>query len=186
MLKYIMVVGCLSLLAVLFNACGGGGEEGTDFTPRPVSSEYQNLSIDELKAKSNGLSWRDMAGKTDLEEGLMSEAETTKRIESHKGELVWFKGKVERIFEGTLEGTLQIWICTKEVKRAGVDCDDPILLLYSNDRGPSVEINDTVSMAGILVDSFKFTLSRGGGQGTKRIVSPMVSVIKAELVTTSE
>lgn len=181
MLKCILVVGCLSLLAGLFGACGGGGEEGPDFTPRLVSSEHQNLSIDELKAKSNGLTWRDMAGRTDL-----PEAETTKRIESYKGELVWFQGKVERIFEGTLEGTLQIWICTKEVKRAGVDCADPVLLLYSNDRGPSVEVRDTVSMAGILVDSFKFTLSRGGGQGTERIVSPMISVIKSELVTTSE
>ena len=181
MLKCIMVVSCLSLLAVLIGGCGGGEKENP-FIPRAVSPEYEGLSVEELKVKSSGLTWADLGCRQKTIERTGEDGDClTGHADGLTGQLIWFEGKVDKKYEGTQPGTYQIWICTAETGRSGVDCNDTVLLIYSLDRGPEVNAKDKVRMAGILTGSHGYNVSFGGGGGTTLRASPVVSVIRLEL-----
>ena len=130
----ILSVSLVTLL--LFSACGGdsgsGGEEETDadlsvsLQPRPITKEYQGLTMEQLKATSTEILYYDLNVSTDY----------------YKGNLVWFEGKVKEVFEGENSGTYQVTIDTKHITDvAGTKVDkwrDPVLLLYSVERGPEL------------------------------------------------
>ena len=182
MLRGITIFGCLSLLVVLLAACGGGGEEESSFAPRPVPSEYQGLSMGELKAQAKDLMYEDLikGGGQDWR----SDPTVEENLMKHEGELVWFEGLIDTVFESTEPDTYQLWLCgvpEPGQERAGITCVEPVFLLYSLDRGPKLEKGSGVQIAGIVVGSYKRAVSTGGGGNVFRILTPMVSVIKAEL-----
>ena len=174
MIRTLVVASFLTLLAVLGGACGGGSdsEESSAFVPRPIPSEYVGLSMEELKAKETGASYDD----------ILSD------IEDYEGKLVWFDGEINQIHEGSVKDTYQIWLCAGGGARGRV-CDQPVMLLYSFDRGPELSDGDRVQAAGIMVGTTKRAVNLGAGVssgGRTLVTTPMVSVIKAELVTESD
>ena len=176
MFKQSGIVASLILVLVIFGACGGGSKEAESFTPRAIPSEYAGLSLEKLHAKS-------VAEFTDLkiEDPYGS---IRSNIETYTNKLVSFQGVVEKVFEGSKQGTYQIWMCNASTTTSD-PCKEPVLLLYSTDRGPALEKDDTVHAAGILVGSQKKTVNLGAGTssgGSTRVVAPMVSVIKAKIV----
>ena len=185
MSRLVMLVG---LLALVISACGGGEEE-LSFKPRPIPSEYQGLSIEELRAESKGLVYDDLikGGGTDWRTDPTVEED----LKKYEGELVLFDGLIDTVFESSEPGAYQLWMCADiktEERRVGTWCDEPVFFLYSLDRGPEIKKDDFAQIAGIVVGSYKRSVRQAlnGGQGTTRIITPMVSVIKAELLTESE
>jgi len=93
----------LVLLGML-SACGGG-DDPIVLKPYPISSEYQGLSMEELKSKSSGISYveilgevpqRDSSGKEIAApiKGKYVDPAIAKNIIKHDGTLLWFKGVV--------------------------------------------------------------------------------------------
>ena len=168
MFKQSAVITSLILVLVIFGACGGGSKETESFTPRTIPPEYADLSLEELHTKS-------------IEDSYES---IRKSIETYNNKLVSFQGVVERVHDGSKQSTYQIWMCNASTTAAD-PCTEPVLLLYSTDRGPKPEKDDTVHAVGILVGSQKKTVNLGAGTssgGSTRVVAPMVSVIKVKII----
>lgn len=158
----------LILILVMLSACGGGSKETESFTPRTIPSEYAGLSIEELHTESIEASYESIR----------------KSIETYNNKLVSFQGIVERVFEGSKQSTYQIWMCNASTTTSD-PCTEPVLILYSADRGPTPEKDDTIHAVGILVGSQKKTVNLGAGTssgGSARVIAPMVSVIKVKIV----
>ena len=176
----------ISLFALLlFIACGGnggssgsGGEEETDtdlsvsLQPRPIPKEYQGLTMEQLKSNSTEILYYDLNISTDY----------------YKGKLVWFKGKVKEVFEIQEPGTYQVFIDTKHVTDvAGMKVDkwrDPVLLLYSVERGPELHENDMVQFTGTVLGAYTNQEQNLTQFDVSRVVSrPVLNAVKLEPVS---
>ena len=171
MLKSVLIVGCLILAGLLSTFCGGGnGGADVSFSPRDVSSEYQGLSLEELKEKSSTTSYKEL----------------NDNIDSYKDKLVWFNGKIEKEFEGSTAGTYQIWALVTPPSEI-VGWSDRMLILHSLERGPRLPAEAKVEFAGIVVGSHTGRIKRtydGGGSPDSPV--PLISVVKAAVVSESD
>ena len=166
MLGRLTIAGCLALLVILVSACGGGEPEESPFKPRPVPSEYQGLSMEELQAKSKTPSYKELRD----------------NIDSHQGKLVWFEGKVYQNFEGTEPNTYQVFVYVTPIE--GTDewkWEEQVLLLHSLDRGPELLVDGRVVIAGLVIGAHDQVVERNW-----RRFAPIISVVKAELVKESD
>ena len=174
MLRLLTIVSCLALLVIAVSACGGGSKE-SPLQPRPVPSEYQGLTMEELKARS----------KTPEYEQLRD------NIDSHEGDLVWFEGVVDQVWEGSDPNTFQIYINVTRVTELGsreVDkWRDPVMLLYSSERGPELQEGNMVQFSGTVEGLYTTKEQYSPGSSLFKTISrPMISVIKAEMVAESD
>ena len=111
-----------------------------------------------------------------------SRPDVAEHLSKSVGELVWFQGRIDKVFVSLEAGNYQLWLCSKKVEIGGKRCGNPVFLLYSLERGPEIVEGDTVQIAGIVVGSYKRTV-KIADPGYMRILTPMVSVIKGGLVT---
>ena len=85
MRRLLTIAGCLTLLVIVVSACGGGEPEESSFKPRPVPSEYQGLSMDELKARSKAFTYQELIpGGGDWREDKVSE-DNLRKLEGELG-----------------------------------------------------------------------------------------------------
>ena len=171
MWKSVLIVGCLILAGLLSTFCGGGnGGADVSFSPRDVSSEYQGLSLEELKEKSSTTSYKEL----------------NDNIDSYKDKLVWFNGKIEKEFEGSTAGTYQIWALVTPPSEI-VGWSDRMMVLHSLDRGPKLPDEAKVEFAGIVVGSYTGRFSQNYDEGgTTPVTVPLISVVKAAVVSESD
>ena len=172
----LMLLSISFVTLLLFSACGGEEETDADLSvslqPRPIPQEYQGLTMEQLKAKSTEVLYYDLNVSTDY----------------YKGNLLWFEGKVKEVFEGEKSGTYQVTIDTKHVTEvAGNKVDkwrDPILLLYSLERGPELHKDDMVQFTGTVLGTYttkeqNLTMY----QFSREVSKPMLNTIKVEPVS---
>ena len=173
------LISVLIILLMLLCACGNGVSE-LDADPlssqlsldtRPIPSEYVGLSMAELKDKSTTPIYRDV----------------TIDIENYKGKLIWYEGKVDRLFKGSKPNTFQVWVHVTHVSEvAGTKVDkwrDPILLLYSLERGPELKADDSLQFVGTVLGLYVTSEQRLPGSGmTNKRYYPQVNAIKVDLV----
>jgi len=147
------------ILTIVVSACGGGGggDKPIILQPDPIPTEYQGLSIDELKNISSELSYEDIIG--DKEKGIYKselDPAITKHILKQKGTLVYFEGMVEEIYPSSKEGVYTFWLCTSgwdSLRQDGVavtNCGGPLFVLYSLDLGPELEKGKMIKVAATI------------------------------------
>ena len=169
----------LSLLA-----CGGKGDDWA------IPEEYQNLSLDELKAQST----------INSTEGLMERQGTAaynSRVdddwspivaEDKLGQLGYFEGEPFSVNQRKSDPTVyDVWFCAGERNQEAIKagnmntCDEALILFvaYKTDRGPSdIEVGKKMRVAGILEDRQK-KISRHDAYNTITYF-PKFRLIKAE------
>jgi len=191
---YALVLSCIVISGVL--ASCGGGSSTVVLGPKPIPSEYQGLSMKQLKSKSSNIAYSDIIGTTSGEVITRSnDPKIAESIMKHEGSLFFFNGTIETVYPSSEEGTFTLWFCSSEgtqdiAYREGnkVICIDPLFLLYNVDRGPELQEGDSVNISGTIVGT------RGKpGSGIKvgaagdplhripTFTTPSMSVIKAEL-----
>ena len=169
----------LTLIGVLATGCGTNDDETDLLKPHPIPQQYKGQSIELLKTRSGDFSYDDLIiGGGDWR----SRPDVAEHLDKAVGRLVWFQGRIDRVFVSVETTNYQIWLCAKEVEIGGNRCGNPVFLLYSSERGPEIIEGDTVQVAGLVVGSYKRSV-KIANPGYMRILTPMVSVIKAETVS---
>ena len=173
----LFALGTLSL--TVYPACGGGSGSN-EFSPRPVPTEYQGLNVEQIKAKSKGLVYTDLI----IDRGdWRSKPHVEEHLNTKIGELVWFEGRIDKIYDGSEPNVFQAWICTGDkvgTTQVGDKCTDPIFALYSNERGPELLESKFVQIAGVVVGNHKRPISTGEHNWSFRAYTPLISVIRAQ------
>ena len=161
-MKQILVVSSLLGLILLLGSCGGSSES-TEFVPRPIPPAYQGMSMAELTSTSKTPSYKELKD----------------NIDNYKGELVSFEGEVYLNFEGSIANTYQIYVyVTPKEGPERYEWTDQILLYHSLDRGPEFSVGSKIRVSGIVIGIHVKTVERN-----KERAAPIISVIKAELIT---
>ena len=165
-MRQILVVSSLLTLILFLCSCGGGSESPS-FVPKPIPTKYQGMSVIELKSMSKTPSYKQLKD----------------NIDHYEGELVWFDGEVYQNFEGSVPNTYQIYVFVTPLEGPErYEWTEQILLLHSLERGPELPEGKKVRVSGIVtglhVQPLKIVY-------TNEIVAPIISVIKAALITDS-
>ena len=160
-MKFYSVILALVIAVTTFSACGdNGGDKPIILQPDPIPVEYQDLSMDELKDISSGLSYEDIIG--DKEKGIYKselDPAISKHILKQKGTLVYFEGVVEEIYPSSQEGIYTFWLCTSgwdSLRQDGVavaNCGGPLFVLYSLDLGPELKKGEMIKVAATIFGS---------------------------------
>ena len=150
----------------------GGEDTAVSFLPRAIPSEYQGLSLDELKGKSITPSYEELKD----------------NIDNYKGKLVWFNGKIEREYEGSTAGTYQSRVFVSpppETSAVSIGWTDRMLILHSLERGPKLPDEAEVKFAGTVVGLYEggITIKKRSEYKRVSISVPMISIVKAALST---
>ena len=183
-MKLLLSVSVLTITLLGLIACGGKGDDWA------IPEEYQNLSLDQLKAQSS----------INSTEGLMEQQGTaaynTKVDDSYHstiaedrlGELGYFEGELDGATQRKSDPTVyDVWFCIGErnqdaIKSGNMNtCDEPLIIFvaYKTDRGPSdIEVGKKMRVAGILEDRQK-KISRHDAYNTITYF-PKFRLIKAE------
>ena len=187
----------LVLLGIL-SACGG--DNPIVLKPHPISSEYQGLSMEELKSKSSDISYREILGEAPQSDssskgiaapikGKYVDPAIAKNIMNHEGTLLWFKGIVQKAYPSSVEGVFTLWACTlnQAIELTGqtnesAKCNDPLFLLYDLDRGPQLKEGDIIAVSGVIVGSRTKKPNKAEEDTVGPRLTPTISVIKALLV----
>ena len=179
----------LSIILLGLIACGGKGDIWA------IPEEYQNLSLDELKAQSTinsteGLMERQgtVAYNTKVDDSYHSTA-----AEDKLGQLGYFEGESDKVIQRKSDPTVyDVWFCIGERNqeamkdpraREYLSCDAPgiIFVAYKTDRGPNdIAVGKKMRVAGILEDRQYFCINKAshGYQTVKYF--PKFRLIKAE------
>ena len=203
--KYTVVIISIMLMV---SACGGSTE--VRLAPKPVPTQYEGMSIEQLEGVSTTLTYMEILGKekdkvySGQKESLplIGEDAPAKRgtgsnfdpsivdsIMAHAGTLMFAQGYIQTVYPSAQEGLFTLWFCSSEEtavdfsSRAGTDCVDPLFLLYSLDRGPELKKGNLVQVASIIIGTREYTFRRnisGGDRG--RWIVPSVSVVKAKFI----
>ena len=139
-MKLFLSVVTIILLGLI--ACGGKGDVWA------IPEEYQNLSLDELKAQST----------INSTEGLMEvqgtaayttkvdDTEEFKAAEDKLDQLGYFEGEVDMLIQRSDDPTTyDVWFCVgkrneKALKTGDSNtCKDLVFIAYKSDRGPLIE-----------------------------------------------
>ena len=137
---------------LFFISCGGGSD------PWAIPTEYQNLTLNQLKDKSiiNNTYEGLILAKSEKEAmTTVAKEKELKADESKLNQLAYFEGEIDpSTFQRKDDPTVfDVWICYGETIQRGDTnntCDDFIFLKYKDDRGPKVEPGDKIRFAGIF------------------------------------
>ena len=166
-MKLMLIVSSLFSLILLLGSCGGSSES-TSFVPRPIPMEYQGMSMVDLKSMSKTPSYKELKD----------------NIDSYEGELVSFDGEVYQNFEGSVANTYQIYVYVTPMEGPErYRWTDQILLYHSLERGPELSQGKEVRVSGIVIGIHEQKLTK---DWFAERVAPIISVIKAELITDSD
>ena len=161
-MKQMLVLTSLLALILLLCSCSESSEPNK-FVPRPIPSEYQGMSMVELTSTSKTPSYKELKD----------------NIDNYKGELVSFEGEVYQNFEGSVANTYQVYVyVTPKEGPERYEWTDQILLYHSLERGPELSVGSKVRVSGIVIGIHVKTVER-----SKERAAPIISVIKAELIT---
>ena len=108
-------------------------------------------------------------------------------IDNYEDTLLSFEGEVYQNFEGSSANTYQTYVFVTPIEGPEpYETTEQILLLHSLERGPELLEGSKVRISGIViglhVQPLRATTARGRAYTSER-VSPIISVIKAELIT---
>ena len=186
-MKILLSILAITLLGLI--ACGGKGGDWA------IPEEYQNLSLEQLKAQSTinsteGLMERQgtAAYNTKVDDSYHSTA-----AEDKLGQLGYFEGELDKIIQRKSDPTVyDVWFCIGERNqdlmkdpraRQYLSCDQPgiIFVAYKTDRGPSdIAVGAKMRVAGILEDRQYFCMSKTTGRCLITAYFPKFRLIKAE------
>ena len=155
-MKILLSILAITLLGLI--ACGGKGDVWA------IPEEYQNLSLDELKAQST----------INSTEGLMEQQGTVaynSRVdddyhstvaEDKLGQLGYFEGELDGVTQRKSDPTVyDVWFCAGERNQEAIKarkrntCDEPLIIFvaFKTDRSPSdIAVGKKMRVAGILED----------------------------------
>ena len=141
-MKLLLSISVLTITLLGLIACGGKGDDWT------IPEEYQNLSLEQLKAQST----------INSTEGLMEvqgSAAYNSRVddayhatvaEDKLGQLGYFEGEVDMLIQRSDDPTTyDVWFCVgkrneKALKSGDSNtCKDLVFIAYKSDRGPLIE-----------------------------------------------
>ncbi len=183
-MKLLLSILVLAITLLGLIACGGKGDDWA------IPEEYQNLSLDQLKAQSS------INSTEGLMEGQGSASYNTRVDDAYHatvaedklGQLGYFEGEPFNVIQRKSDPTVyDVWFCAGErnqdaIKAGNMNtCDEPLILFvaYKTDRGPNdIEVGKKMRVAGILEDRQK-RVNRGGGYNTIQYY-PKFRLIKAE------
>ena len=166
-MKQMLVVSSLLSLILLLSSCGGSSES-SEFVPRPIPTEYQGMAMAELTSTSKTPSYNELKD----------------NIDNYEGELVSFEGEVFQNFEGSVANTYQIYVfVTPTETTERYKWTDQILLYHSLERGPELSQGKEVRVSGIVIGIHVQKLDNAESPFR---AAPIISVIKAELITDSD
>ena len=108
-------------------------------------------------------------------------------IDNYQGELVPFEREVYQNFEGSSANTYQTYVFVTPIEGPEpYETTEQILLLHSLERGPELLEGSKVRVSGIViglhVQSLRAITARSRAYTSER-ATPIISVIKAELIT---
>ena len=137
-----LLLSVVTIILIGLIACGGKGDVWA------IPEEYQNLSLDELKAQST----------INSTEGLMEvqgtaayttkvdDTEEFKAAEDKLDQLGYFEGEVDMLIQRSDDPTTyDVWFCVgkrneKALKTGDSNtCKDLVFIAYKSDRGPLIE-----------------------------------------------
>ena len=137
------------------------------------------MTLNELQKKSKKTIQLYPSGQTEYDDLLA-------KIDSYEGELIWFSGEVDKVYEGSKPETYQIWVCGERNYGAagGKACLGQILMLHSLELGPEIQVEDIVQMAGTVMGIQKTTLriQANGGYHYIEVLAPKISVVNVKVV----
>ena len=198
---YTLVLSCILISGVL-TSCGGDSSTIV-LAPKPIPSEYQGLSMEQLKSKSSDIAYSDILGVASgdvITRSNTYDPKIAENIMKHEGSLVFFNGTIETVYPSSEEGTFTLWFCSspgsaKFSSEVDSQCIDPVFLLYDLDRGPKLKKGDLVDVSGTIAgtrtrvpkrrqaSTIGSTARQPATITSKNIfVTPSISVIRAELV----
>ena len=181
-MKLLLSVLIIILLGLI--ACGGKGDVWA------IPEEYQNLSLDKLKAQSTITTTKPLtiSQESAAYNTFVDSTEEFKVAEDKLGQLGYFEGEPFRVDQRKSDPTVyDVWFCIGErnqdaIKSGNMNtCDEPLIIFvaYKTDRGPSdIEVGKKMRVAGILEDRQK-KVSRAGTYNTIQYF-PKFRLIKAE------
>ena len=183
-MKLLLSILVLAITLLGLIACGGKGDDWA------IPEEYQNLSLDQLKAQSS------INSTEGLMEGQGSASYNTRVDDAYHatvaedklGQLGYFEGEPFNVIQRKSDPTVyDVWFCIGErnqdaIKAGNMNtCDEPLIIFvaYKTDRGPSdIAVGKKMSIAGILEDRQK-KVSRTDAYNTIQYF-PKFRLIKAE------
>ena len=105
-------------------------------------------------------------------------------IDNYEDTLLSFEGEVYQNFEGSVANTYQIYVFVTPIEGPEpYEWADQILLYHSLERGPELPAGKEVRVSGIVIGIHKQKLTK---DWFAERVAPIISVIKAELITDSD
>ena len=183
-MKLLLSILVLAITLLGLIACGGKGDDWA------IPEEYQNLSLDQLKAQSS------INSTEGLMEGQGSASYNTRVDDAYHatvaedklGQLGYFEGEPFNVIQRKSDPTVyDVWFCAGErnqdaIKAGNMNtCDEPLIIFvaYKTDRGPSdIAVGKKMRIAGILEDRQK-KVSRTDAYNTIQYF-PKFRLIKAE------
>ena len=186
-MKLLLSISVLTITLLGLIACGGKGDDWT------IPEEYQNLSLEQLKAQST------INSTEGLMEGQGSAAYNSRVDDAYHatvaedklGQLGYFEGEPFNVIQRKSDPTVyDVWFCIGERRQDAIKggsvthtCAEEsiIFVAYKTDRGPSdIVVGKKMRVAGILEDRQK-RVNRGGGYNTIQYY-PKFRLIKAEFI----
>jgi len=135
-----LFISSLMILSIL--ACGGKGDDWA------IPEEYQNLSLDELKAQSTITTTKPLtiSQESATYNTFVDSTEEFKVAEDKLGQLGYFEGEVDMLIQRSDDPTTyDVWFCVgkrnEKALKAGDSntCKDSVFIAYKSDRGPLIE-----------------------------------------------
>ena len=186
-MKLLLSVLIIILLGLI--ACGGKGDVWA------IPEEYQNLSLDKLKAQSTINSTEGLMERqgTAAYNTRVDDDWTPTVTEDKLGQLGYFEGELDKIIQRKSDPTVyDVWFCIGERNQEAIkksrareylSCDEPgiIFVKYKTDRGPSdIAVGKKMRVAGILEDRQYFCMKKSSGSCQIVAYFPKFRLIKAE------
>ena len=184
-MKLLLSISVLTITLLGLIACGSGKGDAW-----AIPEEYQNLSLDQLKAQST------INSTEGLMEGQGSAAYNSRVDDAYHatvaedklGQLGYFEGEPFNVIQRKSDPTVyDVWFCAGERNQEAIKagnmntCDEALILFvaYKTDRGPSdIAVGKKMRVAGILEDRQK-KISRHDAYNTITYF-PKFRLIKAE------
>ena len=141
-MKLLLSISVLTITLLGLIACGGKGDDWT------IPEEYQNLSLDELKAQStiNSTEGLMVVQGTAAYTTKVDDTEEFKAAEDKLDQLGYFEGEVDMLIQRSDDPTTyDVWFCVgkrneKALKSGDSNtCKDLVFIAYKSDRGPLIE-----------------------------------------------
>ena len=188
-MKLLLSILVLAITLLGLIACGGKGDDWA------IPEEYQNLSLDQLKAQSS------INSTEGLMEGQGSASYNTRVDDAYHatvaedklGQLGYFEGEPFNVIQRKSDPTVyDVWFCIGERNqdlmkdpraRIYLTCDVSgiIFVKYKTDRAPSdIVVGAKMRVAGILEDRQFFCMSKQTGRCLIPEYFPQFRLIKAE------